>query len=586
MRVHSCISGLFLILIAVVHASGYFHWLWPKSTEEQVAVSEGPGEEQEAASEGPGDEVISMELSEDNTNTSTILDCVMSFRDNIWTQIDEAIENEDYEFLKSLDPNTMKNWRGGEHNFALLLAKAFGRPGWMSREEWEEHGKGIDWRLHFESLIRSKNENVYKQGQFQSSIFNSKGFKQYFKKIIQEAYDSKNFAFLRFVPIEITRYFCSPYEPNFLWLLSYGQEWFPNEWNEYINEATPDSSLEWHRILQNDNPKVFECERIRKYLNDRDIPESLEAAVKHDSLSLAEYLKGKHGPEEFRSMVANCSETHVIGGTISYNLGHISTGHVDKRLSRVYNLLLDNGKTLNVAIIEFRDVPVLDKEYLWPLLDGGFNKVPQSGSDLTLYGITETGIEFLKIILNEGYWGNGEPLQLTFEQLASITLLILDVEVFKLIDGKLAEYGYGRASFRQSCALTAIRKDNVEFLVATDLISTTIPSVMSAVLTSALYGNSLAVLDYILQDMPELVSEFQWRDQTFYEDLQLSIPLLRYLFKKLQPSMIMASDAVKLLQQAAKNANAIHYRQVIQMKGVIEAIADHGLKIPEFAKGK
>lgn len=308
------------------------------------------------------------------------------------------------------------------------------------------------------------------------SVFNDAILPRDFHSFIQDAYNSKNFALLNSVPYPSEEYPLSQEDATFFWSLAYGQEWCPEGWGGYIDTIGNDdidSLLGWSAILfKGDNPKVFECERVKEFLERHHIDETLEEAIRCSSLSFALYLGKKYGPEWLRSRLGKSASYRFH----TYDVIFDGTGFYDYHennpiLSRVYNLFLDNGEELDLDIIHFRDVPMLDEKYLQPLLDRGFKKTPcpveydsYSEEDLEYYGTTKTGIKFLGKILRGEYKVDGVPLELTAEHLLTIRPVALDVETFKLIDERLAFLSKEKQlEFREKCERYGSPNRNAKF---------------------------------------------------------------------------------------------------------------------------
>lgn len=545
--------------------------------------------------------------SEINDKILDMLKDIGYLENDLWSKVDEAIKENHYAFLKSLYPTTKWIWWICDDGLALLLAKAFGRTEWMSEKKWREYSKGIDWKLRFRSLIRSKNENVYMNDEFRKLIFNSRLVRHNSKKIIQEAYASKNFAFLSVLPYPSKERPLHLKEAVFYWSLMYGQPWCPKSWEgfmdkiERINE-TPDDferflfydhmafstkridpvkeineALDDLEVFNCDNPKVFNCKQVNRFLRKwcNGFKESLDIAVKFDSLSFAQYLRDKHGPKKFREMAAACTEIHI-----------------HRRLSRVYNLFLDSGMKLDANIIEFQDVLSLDEKHLEPLLKGGFSKSPPNWLDVSVQ--TKTGIEFLKRILRGEYRMDGKLSDL-LQILARIDHLeILDVEAFKLIDKNLPCKCL-QWKFRGNCAEIAIQRNDIKFLIGTDLLSDITYRISNAVFDQAAKKGNLATLDWILENKPELLTnETEWFlelpsrpsgtvcwKNAWFCNQPHQLPLLRHLFKKLPPCKFLAFYANIHLRQAWADKDEQHYSEVLNLDGVEEMLKGYEYKIPE-----
>lgn len=553
--------------------------------------------------------------------------------------VDEAIKENCLAYLKSLYPSTNIIWWGDE-DLALLLAKALGRTEWMSKGEWETYceKEGLDWKLRFRSLIWSKNPHVYEDEQLGRMIFNNELFLKNFKKITQEAYDSNNTAFLKAVPYPSDEFPLKEDDAFFFWSLAFGQEWCSVEWGDYINTISNiDSALGDVAIFKYNNPKVFGHKRVKAFLEDNAIEETLKAAIEWDSLSFAQYIKEKD-EEAFKDMVERCSEVHTMMADPFERTG-------ERQLSRVYNLLLKNGRNLerDIASIQFSDVPILDVEHLPRLIEMNFNKVPSSQYDFRLYGSTETGLKFLNMIMtgqfmvggrtwkeweewkdwggaekwgDVGKWGElGTWKEAWASALSKITLDTLDTEAFRLINDIFGEdptldddakviITRRREDFYRGCMKIAAQKGDVKFIVDNiipalppptqekDLTFTKvfldgIDSPVHEFLIEAAEGNFVA-LDWIFHFDFKLLEKFEWdvRIINSYSS-PLYVPFLSFLFKKLQEKGLpiykcLVLYATNHLSEAIKHGNFDHYTEVRNIKGFAEAVEGYEFKIPDF----
>lgn len=534
-------------------------------------------------------ENLDMELFEFKNKALDMLKDAGYFEDDLWSKVDKAIEKGCYTFLKIIYPNTTTRWRNEDSS--LFLARAIGRTDWMDEKEWGERSKGIDWGLRFRDLIRSKNENAYKK--FRDLIFKNPLFKEHFREIIQDAYDSGNTAFLRAVPYPSKE---SPFEVDdavFFWSLAYGQEWCPKGWDDYIGKKTPDSVLEKLDISESDNPRIFECKRVMRFLKKDEYFEKrspLETAIIFDSLALAQHFKDKCEGEEFKSAIKRYDGFFTGRRTLMGYPGQVYN-RVDKAIvSRVYNFFLKNGRKLDPSYFNFDYVPLLDKGYLQLLLNLGFNKKPSVDSDLELYCTTETGIEFLKMILKGKYVVDGTPLKLTLEQLRFIRPKILDLEVFKLIDERLASVSKEGLPIPTQCIIRresrkrwvrlAVQKGDIKFLTDAGILSSDFPSIAAAAFEEAAKGN-LAVLDWIFEEKRECLEDFDWRYRQRY-DSSPYVPLLRYLFEKSRSYHFLAHFTREHIWRAIHSKNEDHYDQVRAIDGADEAMTRDGMEIRAF----
>lgn len=508
--------------------------------------------------------------------------CSNSYLENDFLlKVDEAIEKDDYASLRKLSSITMMA-QCNEDDRALLLAKAFDRIGWMDKEVWEELCNDVDWELRFRSLIRSKNEAIYNNEEFKNLIFNNRKFKKYFREIIKEAHDSKNFAFLRIVPHPSKEYPLEEAGAIFFWSLACGQKWCSDEWGNYINTVEDiEAALRASQIFEGDNPKVFECERVKEFLmQDGTFSESLETAIEFDSMSFAKYLKEKYAdePEEFQSMVAACRSIHTLGRTL---VGYPQKAHNKyrrERLSRIYNFLLDNGRDLDKDSLEivFGDYPVLTEDYYLQFLRYRiFQRGPYyDDGELTLYGQTDTGIKLLKEFLMGECKHEGEQINPSWGHFTEFELEVLDLEVFKLFKG-LPTLGFEgwQERFLMNCASTAIRKRDIKFLADTAIL-TEIPYYYTAMILSdeAKRGN-LTVLDWIFTAD---------KTPTPYHHSLMCASLLEQLFGQSLPRKASAKYTSDYLRWTVRKGDRGLYDQVMAITGAIKVIQEHGFEIPKF----
>lgn len=584
MGIQQCILVLFLLLFAVVRASSDLYKV------ESEITSESTLEKVDQVLKGIRGKFkgnTDVGLVEINDNALAVLFFAgYSVKHYLLYLVDNAIEGNHYDFLESLFPADKMKWWRADSDVVLLLAKAFGRKEWMSMEEWRKYGNAIDWKLHFRSLISSKNIAVYKDKEFRDIIFENELFWGNFRKIVQEAYDSKNFAFLEVIPYPSDKRLLGKGDDVFFWLLAYGESWCSKEWSNSIDNVEDfDEVMKWSNIFERGNPSVFKCEKIKEFLGKHeDFSETLETAIEYDSLSFALYLEEKYGQEKFQEMVDNCSVIYTLSRTLQhYPLKSREVSLSYRKVSRVYNLLLKKGKQLDVNAIEAREVPILDEEYLQPLLDGGFWKTPLI---LSRYGKTKTGNEFLKKILKKEFPINGNPVKLPKYALTEINLEVPDIELFRLIDEELAtESEELQQRFRKRCAQLAIGRGDIDFLIDAALFPAAVSSAMAAVFHEAVMGN-LTVLDWIFGIKHELLEEFVWGDSWWYSSLP-QVPLLRFLFKKSEriPSYeFLAKYANNHFLQAIKDEDQDYYDLLISIEGIDRTMRKHGLEIPRFPR--
>lgn len=352
-----------------------------------------------------------------------------------------------------------------------------------------------------------------------------------------------------------------------------------------------DKTLKNSKLFWSDNPKVFKCKQVKEFLVRVGIDETLEMAIELDSLSLAQYLENEYRGDPFLSMVKGCtrirSEPNFLTMTL-YPWLPFKFLSSEGRLSRVYNLLLDYGRDIKQDIdhINFEDVPTLKKKYLQPLLNSGFDEGPSGDSDFELYGKTETGVEFLKMIMRGEYTVDGEPLRLTLWHLRRIDLKILDVEAFRMIDEKTLALisRLEQFIFREKCAKLAIKRNDVKFLVDSSLISDTADFriITKGVFKEAIKRGNFIVLDWILEAVPELLVKCNCDHASVPIPKLSHVPLLGYLFKRLPLCKFLAMYADEHLKDAIKSRSRDWYNQVMAIKGVDVALKEHGLKIPSF----
>lgn len=511
--------------------------------------------------------------------------------------INEALKGKHYDFLKTFYPATVMLWCDGE-DLAEVLDRAADFPEWMSKDELREnigfairegHTKPEDWELRFRTLIRFGGEDTFKDKRFKDLIFKNKVFGENFGEIIQEAYDAKNFAFLKSVPFPSVEYPLSEKHAVLFWKLAYREDWCSQEWERYLNTV---ADADVHRILEDHgtdlfgcrNSKVFQSPHVRVFLRVRNIDDSLRTAFQFNSSAFARYLKEFYGLEKFKLMVKECSQVDTIGMTLLAHKYNDYSG-CSSELSSVYSLLLDEGKELDINAIRFSDVPLLGKKYLRPLISRGFNKGPTRSSDFRLYGRTETGIEFLKAILRGYFRVDGMPLKLEPSHLRDADLKILDPELFKLIDKHFEGNSEAQEEFRRKRATLAVKERNIKLLVDADPAPNfTHPRFAMDLSFEARKGN-LTALDWIFGVDPLFLHQLPF---TFFTGLEKSssyVPFLKYLFKKSkEPSDLLVGLAKEHIDKAVNSNDKEYYDGVCVIEGLDTIMKNFGHTIPEFPK--
>lgn len=135
-------------------------------------------------------------------------------------------------------------------------------------------------------------------------IFCNKVFWDCILEITENAIISKNFAFLKSVPVPLPEDDLTLLNVLSFWELSYKQEWGSDQWDNYMMEHWCDRLICMPHILVVDNPKIFESEPIRKFLEAEGIfDEPLAKAIEYDSLAFARYLLKEYGLDRLKSML-------------------------------------------------------------------------------------------------------------------------------------------------------------------------------------------------------------------------------------------------------------------------------------------
>lgn len=589
MNIHKYVASLFLLLLGVAQAST------TASLDPKVNVTdrlEQINADLETTRENFCKDFPNARLFEINNFALTKLNQEGYHRNHLLSMISGAISQRRLAFPKTLYPVTTQAWWKDGDSLALLLTKVLGCKEWMdekewedwvSSEEWEEHVNTANWELHYRALIRFPNAIIYKNKKIRDSIFKNERFRKNFKKIIQDAYDSGNFTFLGIVPPPSEEYPLAVGDATLFWSLAYGETWCPKEWHDYIDTIVEiDVELRKLELFQTSNPKVFECERVREFLEREGISESLEMAVKFDSLSFAQYLEKKHGSEEFQKLAKACPETHTQGRFLEDCPYKGSYKYLYPTLSQVYNLLLDNGRDFDPTIITLRDLSILGGQYLERLLASGFKAGELFPSDLNALGKTTVGVEILRVILKNEHMLGNEPLEIRSDLFGySFKLLILDVEVFQLIKELPSRYGSESSHLRDECTDLAIRRADMKFLTEAALLSGINYSGAKVVFHEAAEGN-LTALDWILENTSEFLRKLDWaylgRTYTPYY-----LPLLSYLFKRSSSYKFLAEYAEGHLWKAVEERNRDYYDQVIAIENLGEMMKEYKIDIPEFS---
>lgn len=567
---------LFLLLLVAVQAS----WDTTMSGGEMEVALE--GSDRVFSEEEPHKVYGDMLVTLGNTNY---------FGDDFWSLVDEAIDKRDYASLKGLYPAGATSWGKSEYAKVLLLAKAYGHTEWMSEEEWQQHSGDIDWKLYFRVLIRSKNNNVYQSAKFRDMIFQNKIFWDNFGAITQEAYDSKNFNFLKSVPTPNSPDHCPHLWSAFwFWSFSYKKKETLDQWDEYIEKLIrkefEGDYLATSKIFSVNNPEVFKFKPIREFLKDRIVSEHpLITAMKHDCPAFARYLLEKYGQSQFNDMVEGLSSSHTADyWKRTYEPVVVSSSRIDRQvLSRAYNVLLETVCTLDISNIHFCDVASLDKEvYLEQLLASGFDEEPLNYYEVIRLATTKIGISFLKRILKGDYKPNGKLLKVSSDILSQIRPDILDIELFKLIDARFpptpTRLSITQEAFRLGWTNMAAEKDDVNFFIATSLL----PS--PDALYKAILNGNFAVFDWIFEKDCNFFAEFKGLYMYPCSFNPCYIPTLSHLYKKSVPCELLNDWTKGFLSGSTRLRSKDDYDQVIAIEGVIKAFERSGATIPKFIR--
>lgn len=581
MDTYKCVLALFLLLLTVAQASSGSPELGINAKSSLEEVNEWLKKvRHEFETDNPNAGLVEV-----NNHAMAMLFLREYPHENyLLSKVREAITKGCYAFLDTLYPIDKIIWWRDDGDLASLLAETMQHAEWESRQMWDEYARSAGWRLRFRDLIRLRSGHIYKNKWFRDLVFKDELFKKNFREIIQEAYDSNNVPLLSAVPYPSEEYPLEEDQAVFFWSLVYGQTWCPAVWSDYINTiGNIDGALRKLEIFDVVNPKVFKHNQVELFLDRNRIRESLETAIKYDSLSFAQYLREKHGFSGFKRMALECPKTH----TRRERLSRYTRPYYHKPvLSRVYNFLLENGKVFDYRIIKFGDYPIVNEYYFDRLSRRSLDKEPLENSDFALYGTTIMGIRFLKMFLRGEFmmtwFGDFEiPLQLTSRGLDAIKLEILDVEAFNLITMKyrsLTGEPFSREHLR-SCVARATRQRDIGFLTSVLTHQSYIHEVIDIVIAEAIKG-SVAVLDWIFKTQPEILRDLD------FEAIQLpcslsEVPLLAYFFNKSSPCNFLIQYAVRHLRAAAESGNEEHYDQVIAIKGVVDSMELYGYYIPE-----
>lgn len=554
-----------------------------------------------------------MTLSEHNDASLSVLSSAGYFENDLLSMADAAKVGKHYAYLQSLYPATMA-WWSSKSEVVLLMAKAYGRKKWMSMDDWTENSKAIDWELNFRALIRSNNGKIFNNEHLTRCIFENPIFWDNFVDIIREAYESDHVDFLKNVPIPEGQ--ISRHSAFYYWSHSYKRSWGSERWNKFMTEELASGGSEDIDVYEGDNPAIFGFDPIAqlldiKFLQEPDDPitqllgikslqeDAFKKAIVRNSVSYAEYLVERCGIEEFQECVNSNFRTFknvFLNTTISkLQIRNSILKHFHKSetmsssrrwwftltfLSQTSNVLLNHGGALHPDKIGFCDIIVLDKNNFQKLLDHGFKKAPKGVFDVAFLGTTETGIEFLKMILRGKYFiDTNTPLKLSYKMISKVRLFILDIEAFHLIDAALKDMDLKdgrRGKFRAHCAMIATELGDVKFLQKAGII----PHPLD-IFAAAEKGN-IAVLDWVLENDPSYLRNFSLKAINTSYCQSRFIPLLQHLHKKSLPCDFINQYTIEHLNQAIIRDDAHSHTRILATEGILLTLFQAGVTIPLF----